>query len=167
MTLIFEGTAESGRVRRKALCGPIPYADPDSWAQLDAAVRAMRGRQYVGERVALLTIGGAGPVETRNTLVRLAARGISSPLRFPAALPSASVGLVAIGLGLRGPTLHLAGTVASLTAVATVLTRTWIRRDIVEAVLVVASTTNFRARSCVVDSEALGQITLSELLRVE
>jgi 3-oxoacyl-(acyl-carrier-protein) synthase len=97
-------SAHAARLRSK-----IRYADPSSWLLVEAIDRAgfpglVAGRS---EHTAVVVVAPAGCPQAAADLARQSAAGQVSPIRYPAASPSASLGLCCIVFGLCGPTLTL------------------------------------------------------------
>lgn len=118
----------------------VRYADPLSWALVMAVGEATRalGEDFTRatDRCSLIQVGAVGPRETWAQVASDAARGFASPLRFPAATPSAPTGLSCIVHGLRGPTLALTMPVASAVEVALALSAAWLARGVVDWALI-------------------------------
>lgn len=134
----------------------IRYADPSSWLAVDALDRAglaelLAGR---GDRTAVVMIAPAGCPEAAVDLGRQAAEGRVSPLRYPAAAPSASLGLCCIVFGLRGPTVTLTMPLASGVPRATWLAGRYLARG--DAELAIVATAEPGAARCVVLCPAAG-----------
>ncbi|WP_232293772.1 coronafacic acid synthetase [Stigmatella aurantiaca] len=118
----------------------VRYADPLSWALAQAAGEAVAplGEAFTRatDRCSLIQVGAAGPRETWTQVASDAARGFASPMRFPAATPSAPTGLSCIVHGLRGPSLALTMPVETGVEVALTLSSAWLERGVVDWALI-------------------------------
>ncbi|RKH15282.1 coronafacic acid synthetase [Corallococcus sp. CA047B] len=118
----------------------VRYADPLSWALVMAVGEATGslGEDFTraADRCSLIQVGAVGPRETWAQVASDAARGFASPLRFPAATPSAPTGLSCIVHGLRGPTLALTMPVATGAEVALAMSMAWLQRGVVDWALI-------------------------------
>lgn len=107
---VIEAPCESAHAQR--LRSKIRYADPSSWLLVEAIDRAglpglLAGQAGRGEATAVVVVAPAGCPQAAADLAHQARGGAVSPLRYPAAGPSASLGLACIVFGLCGPTLTL------------------------------------------------------------
>jgi 3-oxoacyl-(acyl-carrier-protein) synthase len=84
----------------------------------------------------VVMIAPAGCPEAAADLARQAADGRVSPLRYPAAAPSASLGLCCIVFGLRGPTVTLTMSLAAGVPRATWLAGRYLARGDAEVAIV-------------------------------
>jgi hypothetical protein len=118
---------------------PSLYATPLAWAVAKLA------RQLIGEdepieprHTAMIVVSDECSLPTMRELSRTAAQGIISPLRFAGASPSIVVGLAALELGIRGPTLSLTMQPAhAVTAVLALITH-WLTDSDIVAVVAIA-----------------------------
>lgn len=118
----------------------VRYADPMAWALVLAIGEATEplGDDFQGsvERCSLIQLGPEAPAEALSQAASEALRGFASPLRFPAATPSAPTGLACIVHGLRGPTLALTLPVAQGADIALALSAAWLARGVVDYALI-------------------------------
>ncbi|PTL80869.1 coronafacic acid synthetase [Vitiosangium sp. GDMCC 1.1324] len=115
----------------------VRYADPSSWAMANAVAGAIAAfqRPLDFNRVALVQLGLQGPSEAMAQVASSVEEGSVSPVRFPAASPSAAIALSCIAWGIRGPTLSLLQSLSQGLPVALALARGWLSRGQVEGVL--------------------------------
>jgi 3-oxoacyl-(acyl-carrier-protein) synthase len=121
----------------------VRYADPLSWAVV-AAVRAAAAphaerMSRSAENVALVHVTPSGPAETMARVRQDAAAGFASPIRFPAAAPSAPAGLACLAFGLRGPSLCLAMPIEQGTTIALGMAAAWLARRTADLCVIVIS----------------------------
>jgi hypothetical protein len=118
----------------------VRYADPMAWALVLAIGEATRplGEAFLaaGDRCSLVQVGPEAPSEALSQAANEALRGFASPLRFPAATPSAPTGLACIVHGLRGPTLALTQSVTDGAGIALALSTAWLARGVVDYALI-------------------------------
>jgi hypothetical protein len=126
-------SAHAVRLRSK-----IRYADPSSWLLVEAIDRAGVPGLGTGrvEHTAVMVVAPAGCPQAAADLARQAGVGQVSPLRYPAASPSASLGLCCIVFGLCGPTLTLTMPLADGVPRATWLAQRYLARGDVDLAIV-------------------------------
>ena len=126
-------SAHQARLRSK-----IRYVDPSSWLLVEAIERAGLPGLLAGraENTAVVVVAPAGCPQAAADLARQAADGAVSPIRYPAASPSASLGLACIVFGLCGPTLTLTMPLATGVPRATWLAQRYLARRDAELALV-------------------------------
>ncbi|HEY8982092.1 MAG TPA: beta-ketoacyl synthase N-terminal-like domain-containing protein [Streptomyces sp.] len=121
---------------------PSFYADPVAWLIVSAAEEALAScREAVlaePDEVAVLVTSAGGALPTHERIVRDAARGLVSPLRFAGANPGILAGLTCITLGLRGPSLALEGRPGDAADTALTVAGDWLRTGQARSVLWVA-----------------------------
>lgn len=139
LTVGGRGQASGGEVgpRLAQVRRAVRYADPSSWAMANAVDAALTAspRPLDTNRVALVNLGLQGPSEAMAQVAGSVREGSVSPVRFPAASPSAAVALSCIAWGIRGPTLSLLQPLRQGLPVALALARGWLGRGQVEGVL--------------------------------
>ncbi|AKQ67325.1 hypothetical protein A176_004237 [Myxococcus hansupus] len=134
----------------------VRYADPLAWAWVLAIGEATEplGESFRStvERCALIQVGPEAPPDAMTQTARDALRGFASPLRFPAATPSAPTGLACIVHGIRGPTLTLTMPVADGAGIALALSAAWLSRGVSDYALIGTAVTRHGApyAACVV-----------------
>jgi hypothetical protein len=145
----------------------VRYADPMAWALVLAIGEATEslGEAFraSGDRCSLIQVGTEAPSEALSQAANEALRGFASPLRFPAATPSAPTGLACIVHGLRGPTLTLTLPVTEGVGLALALSTAWLTRGVVDYALI-GTTTSAPQASCVVLSRGEGPAVDAALL---
>lgn len=118
----------------------VRYADPMAWAWVLAIGEATAplGETFRSavERCSLIQVGPEAPPDAMTQTASDALRGFASPLRFPAATPSAPTGLACIVHGIRGPTLTLTMPVEEGAAIALALSTAWLARGVVDYALI-------------------------------
>ncbi|GHG73231.1 coronafacic acid synthetase [Comamonas sp. JC664] len=118
----------------------VRYADPMAWAWVLAIGQATEqlGEPFRSavERCSLIQVGPEAPPEAMTQTANDTLRGFASPLRFPAATPSAPTGLACIVHGIRGPTLALTMPVAEGAGIALALSAAWLTRGVVDYALI-------------------------------
>ncbi|NMO13928.1 coronafacic acid synthetase [Pyxidicoccus fallax] len=142
----------------------VRYADPMSWALVlaigEATAPLGEGFRAVVDRCSLIQVGPEAPPEAMAHAASEALRGFASPIRFPAANPSAPTGLACIVHGLRGPTLALTMPVEEAAGIALTLSAAWLARGVVDYALIgtAASVPGGPPRAaCAVLSRGMGQ----------
>lgn len=143
-TLRGEATAAARRDLDAA--GPalaaVRYADPAAWTVAAAVARAVAPRRDAilaeHERVGVVVVSPDGPVEAAAAVRAAARAGAAAPLRFPAAGPGSLVGVVCLGLGLRGPSLVLTVPPARGAPIGLRLANGWLARGHAAWVVLVA-----------------------------
>lgn len=144
MSVVLRGSAEarSGGPNPYAarVKTAVRYADPMAWVLVLAIGEATEplGEDFRGaaDRCSLIQVGPDAPPEAMSQSASEALRGFASPLRFPAATPSAPTGLACIVHGLRGPALALTMTVADGAGIALALSAAWLERGVVDYALI-------------------------------
>jgi 3-oxoacyl-(acyl-carrier-protein) synthase len=126
-------SAHAARLRSK-----IRYVDPSSWLLVEAIDRAGVPGLEAGRRehTAVIVVAPAGCPQAAADLARQAAAGQVSPIRYPAASPSASLGLCCIVFGLCGPTLTLTMRLADGVPRATWLAQRYLARGDIDLAIV-------------------------------
>ncbi|NVJ02066.1 coronafacic acid synthetase [Myxococcus sp. AM009] len=121
----------------------VRYADPMAWALVcvigEATEPLGEGFRSAVDRCALIQVGPEAPLEAMTQAASEALRGFASPIRFPAATPSAPAGLACIVHGLRGPTLALTLPVTDGAGIALALAAAWLSRGVVDYALIAAT----------------------------
>jgi hypothetical protein len=114
----------------------VTFADPAAWCVVGAAAALLEKAQDIApERFGSMLISSDGPEETRREIIRLAAKGQLSPMRFPAATPSALLAPTLIIYGLRGPSLNFTAAPLSALPVVSCVAVQWLRNFGLEAIL--------------------------------
>lgn len=114
----------------------VTFADAAAWCVVGAAAAVLEeARGVAPERFGSVLISPDGPEETRREIVRLAAKGQLSPMRFPAATPSALLAPTLIIYGLRGPSLNFTTRPREALPVAACVAARWFENFRLEAVL--------------------------------
>ncbi|MBZ4401171.1 MULTISPECIES: coronafacic acid synthetase [unclassified Myxococcus] len=120
--------------------GSVRYADPMAWTLVLAVGEVLEslGEDFraSADRCSLIQVGPEAPPEAMSSAAREALRGFASPIRFPAAPPSAPTGLACIVHGIRGPTLALTLPVAEGAGLALSLSTAWLTRGVVDYALI-------------------------------
>ncbi|MFY1825986.1 coronafacic acid synthetase [Myxococcus fulvus] len=149
----------------------VRYADPMAWTLVLAVGEVLKslGEDFraSADRCSLIHVGPEAPPEAMSSAAREALRGFASPIRFPAAPPSAPTGLACILHGLRGPTLALTLPVVEGAGIALSLSTAWLTRGVVDYALIAtaASVPGEAPRAaCVVLSRGEGPLVDPELL---
>jgi hypothetical protein len=114
----------------------VTFADPAAWCVVGAAAPVLRAaRSIAPEHFGSILISPDGPEETRREIIRLAAKGQLSPMRFPAATPSALLAPTLIIYGLRGPSLNFTVSPRAALPVVGCVAARWFSTFGLEAVL--------------------------------
>jgi hypothetical protein len=114
----------------------VTFADPAAWCLVGAAAPLLeKAGDVASEGFGSMLLSSDGPEETRREIIKLSAKGQLSPMRFPAATPSALLAPTLIIYGLRGPSLNF--TVAARAALPVVgcVASQWFKNFHLEAVL--------------------------------
>ncbi len=86
----------------------LRYADPSSWLLSAAASDLLDSNNIALRRdIGIIHVAQNGPQQAMEKIATLAVRRRSSPLKFPAAAPSASAAVACMVCQLRGPSLTL------------------------------------------------------------
>ncbi|NBE96635.1 coronafacic acid synthetase [Nonomuraea sp. KC401] len=136
----------AARLARPAAAPPprrIPslYADPASWAVLEAVDELWAGfpdEMQAPETTAMVLVSTHGTVDTMAEIARAAARGRLSPMRFAGASAGGPISLVCMVHGLRGPTLVITTDPANGLPAARTMARHWLRTGAASHVVVAA-----------------------------
>ena len=110
---------------------PSLYADPASWAVLEAVDELWKGcpddvRAAPGT-TAMILVSTHGTVDTMAAIARAVPTGRLSPLRFAGASTGGPISLVCLVHGFRGPTIMITTDPADGCPVALTLARRWLR----------------------------------------
>ena len=119
--------------------GPSVHAPPVAWA-VARFVQLLVDEQgaIAPEETGLIVASDECSLALIRELSTTASQGKVSPLRFAGASPSIVVGLPALQLALRGPSLCLTMPPAHARAAVAALIRYWTRNNSVSAVIAVA-----------------------------
>ncbi|MCP3061168.1 coronafacic acid synthetase [Myxococcus sp. K38C18041901] len=149
----------------------VRYADPMAWTLVLAVGEVLEslGESFraSADRCSLIHVGTQAPPEALSSAAREALRGFASPIRFPAAPPSAPTGLACIVHGIRGPTLALTLPVTEGAGLALSLSTAWLMRGVIDYALIAttAAVSGEEPRAaCVVLSRGEGQPVDTALL---
>jgi hypothetical protein len=134
-------TARTSRAANAAPHRRIPslYADPASWAVLEAVDELWAGRpdevQAPGT-TAMVLVSTHSTVDTMSGIARAVPGGRLSPLRFAGASAGGPISLVCMVHGLRGPTLVITTDPADGVPAARTMARHWLRTGAASHVVV-------------------------------
>ena len=117
---------------------PSFYATPVARATADFAECLIQDEEIAPHHTGMIVASDECSLGTIRELSRTAAQGTISPLRFAGASPSIVVGLPALQLGLRGPTLALTMPPDHAASAILAMIEYWIGCCNVSAVIVVA-----------------------------
>lgn len=118
---------------------PSFYATPLAWATLAfTRVLVAEERDFTPHLTGLIVASDECSLGTIRELSRTAAQGTISPLKFAGSSPSIVVGLPAMQLGIRGPTLCLTMRPDSASDAILAMIDYWIRYNRIDAVIVIA-----------------------------
>jgi hypothetical protein len=119
---------------------PSLYADPASWAVLEAVDELWAGCpddvRAASETTAMVLVSTHGTVDTMSAIARAVPGGRLSPLRFAGASAGGPVSLVCLVHGLRGPTLVITTDPADGCPAALTMARHWLRTGAASHVVV-------------------------------
>ncbi|WP_052422984.1 hypothetical protein [Nonomuraea candida] len=118
---------------------PSLYADPASWALLEAVDELWAGcpeAAQAAETTAMVLVSAYGTAETMSGIARAVPGGRLSPMRFAGASPGGPISLVCMVHGLRGPTLVITTDPAEGMPAARTMARHWLRTGAASQVVV-------------------------------
>jgi hypothetical protein len=114
----------------------IAFADSAAWCVVGAASTVLGELGDLdSDRIGSILIAPDGPVETRREIIGLVAKGEMSPMRFPAATPSALLAPTLIIHRLRGPSLNFPISPSAAIPIAACVAARWFVNFDLEAVL--------------------------------
>jgi hypothetical protein len=137
-------TLAAARLARLATAPPprrIPslYADPASWAVLEAVDELWAGYPDEAQApgtTAMVLVSTHSTVDTMSGIARAAPGGRLSPMRFAGASAGGPISLVCMAHGLRGPTLMITTDPAEGLPTARTMARHWLRTGAASHVVV-------------------------------
>ncbi|MCE7004706.1 hypothetical protein LWC34_18020 [Kibdelosporangium philippinense] len=109
---------------------PSLYADPASWAVLEAVDELWAGcpdEVRAPGTTAMVLVSTYSTLDTMSAIARAVPGGRLSPLRFAGASAGGPISLVCLVHGLRGPTLTITTDPAGGLPAALTMTRHWLR----------------------------------------
>ena len=131
--LVTLSTARAGRAATAAPHRRIPslYADPASWAVLEAVDALWAGCpdevRAAPRTTAMVLVSTHATADTMVAIARAVPGGRLSPLRFAGASAGGPISLVCLVHGLRGPTLTITTDPADGVPAAGTMARHWLR----------------------------------------
>lgn len=118
---------------------PSFYAAPVAWAAVDFTRSLIEQEgEILPQQTGIIAASDQCSLSTIRELSRTAAEGTISPLRFAGASPSIVVGLPALQLGIRGPTVMLTMAPDHASGAILAMITYWMKSGDVNAVIAIA-----------------------------
>jgi 3-oxoacyl-(acyl-carrier-protein) synthase len=129
----------------------VPYADPAAWYLVAALEQLLSPLESVDrDRIGIVLIDNEGPVQALSDLRARRLNRQVSPMRFPAATPSAVLAVSCIVFRLRGPSMTLVCSITRGVPAALAAAQRWFHDRTTDLVILASRPTATCARAAAI-----------------